>query len=83
MRDKSDGRDLLRIRPCKHKLSPTGQHSPKTVPKASTTAHTGMYKGDPVTNEIFHSNSRSVFLSLRIVELLSFVHQSQTLSNQH
>lgn len=83
MWNKSDRWDLLRIRPCKHKLSPIGQHSPKTMPKASTTAHTGRYKGDPVTNELFHSNSRNVFLFVQIVELLSFVHQSQTLSNQH
>jgi hypothetical protein len=52
-----------------YKLCLIRQPSLKIVPKASTTAHTGRYKVDPVRNEIVHSNFRDVSLFVRIVEL--------------
>jgi hypothetical protein len=73
--NKSDRWDLLEIRSkCKHKLSPISEFSPKIVPKASTTAHIGRYKGDPIGNILGQSNFHNVFMYVRIVELLSFVH---------
>ena len=47
----------LRSDSSKYKLSLIRQSSPKTVPKARTTAHRGRYIGDPIEDEINQSDS--------------------------